>query len=284
MPDFARLRAKRLFLLDLDGTLYLDERLFDGAADFLRAIRSRGGTYRFLTNNSSRGAESYVEKLRRLGVEAETSDFLTSVDALIAHLRAQGMAEKLLYVCGTQSMKRQLTQAGLRLTDDRDAAVDALVMGFDTELTFQKLEDACILLNRGADYLATNPDWVCPTWYGFVPDCGSVCEMLFRATGRRPYVIGKPRPDMARLAMARGGFSAEETVLLGDRLYTGVHSEDAAMIGDRMDTDMVAGIETGLDTVLVLSGETKEADLAGSAVQPTFVLGSVADYLSILQE
>ena len=127
-----------------------------------------------------------MEKLRRLGVEAETSDFLTSVDALIAHLHAQGMAEKLLYVCGTQSMKRQLTQAGLRLTDDRDAAVDALVMGFDTELTFQKLEDACILLNRGADYLATNPDWVCPTWYGFVPDCGSVCEMLFRATGRRP--------------------------------------------------------------------------------------------------
>ena len=171
MPNLARLRAKRLFLLDLDGTLYLDERLFDGAADFLRAIRSRGGTYRFLTNNSSRGAESYVEKLRRLGVETEISDFLTSVDALIAHLRAQGMAEKLLYVCGTQSMKRQLTQAGLRLTDDRDAAVDALVMGFDTELTFQKLEDACILLNRGADYLATNPDWVCPTWYGFVAAC-----------------------------------------------------------------------------------------------------------------
>lgn len=251
MPDLARLRAKRLFLLDLDGTLYLDERLFDGAADFLRAIRSRGGTYRFLTNNSSRGAESYVEKLRRLGVEAETSDFLTSVDALIAHLHAQGMAEKLLYVCGTQSMKRQLTQAGLRLTDDRDAAVDA-----------------CILLNRGADYLATNPDWVCPTWYGFVPDCGSVCEMLFRATGRRPYVIGKPRPDMAHLAMARGGFSTEETVLLGDRLYT----------------DIACGVNAGIDTVLVLSGETKEADLAGSAVQPTFVLGSVADYLSILQE
>jgi len=163
---------------------------------------------------------------------------------------------------------RPPAQAGLRLTDDRDAAVDALVMGFDTELTFQKLEDACILLNRGADYLATNPDWVCPTWYGFVPDCGSVCEMLFRATGRRPYVIGKPRPDMAHLAMVHGGFSAEETVLLGDRLYT----------------DIACGVNAGIDTVLVLSGETKEADLAGSAVQPTFVLGSVAEYLSILQE
>ena len=92
--------------------------------------------------------------------------------------------------------------------------------------------------------------------------------MLFRATGRRPYVIGKPRPDMAHLAMARGGFSTEETVLLGDRLYT----------------DIACGVNAGIDTVLVLSGETKEADLAGSAVQPTFVLGSVADYLSILQE
>ena len=261
MPDLARLRAKRLFLLDLDGTLYLDERLFDGAADFLRAIRSRGGTYRFLTNNSSRGAESYVEKLRRLGVEAETSDFLTSVDALIAHLHAQGMAEKLLYVCGTQSMKRQLTQAGLRLTDDRDAAVDALVMGFDTELTFQKLEDACILLNRGADYLATNPDWVCPTWYGFVPDCGSVCEMLFRATGRRPYVIGKPRPDMAHLAMARGGFSTEETVLLGDRLYT----------------DIACGVNAGIDTVLVLSGVTSRHDISKFPYRPRLVLNGVGD-------
>ena len=200
-----------------------------------------------------------MEKLRRLGVEAEISDFLTSVDALIAHLHAQGMAEKLLYVCGTQSMKRQLTQAGLRLTDDRDAAVDALVMGFDTELTFQKLEDACILLNRGADYLATNPDWVCPTWYGFVPDCGSVCEMLFRATGRRPYVIGKPRPDMARLAMARGGFSAEETVLLGDRLYT----------------DIACAVNAGIDSVFVLSGEGTRDDIERDGIRPTWVYDDI---------
>lgn len=267
MPDLARLRAKRLFLLDLDGTLYLDERLFDGAADFLRAIRSRGGTYRFLTNNSSRGAESYVEKLRRLGVEAEISDFLTSVDALIAHLHAQGMAEKLLYVCGTQSMKRQLTQAGLRLTDDRDAAVDALVMGFDTELTFQKLEDACILLGQGIPYLATNPDWVCPTAYGFVPDCGSVCEMLWRATSRCPIVIGKPEPLMPQLAMLEAGVSARETLLVGDRIYT----------------DIASGANAGIDTLLVLSGETKEEDLPTADPQPTFVLPDVAALLNILE-
>ena len=268
MPDFARLLAKRLFLLDLDGTLYLDERLFDGAADFLRAIRSRGGTYRFLTNNSSRGAESYVEKLRRLGVEAETSDFLTSVDALIAHLHARGMAEKLLYVCGTQSMKRQLTQAGLRLTDDRDAAVDALVMGFDTELTFQKLEDACILLNRGADYLATNPDWVCPTWYGFVPDCGSVCQMLTNATGRRPTFIGKPQPAMAELAMRRTGFGPSETVLIGDRVYT----------------DIACAVNAGIDSILVLSGEGTREDVEKFGVRPTWIYDDIAAVYREMEE
>ena len=255
-------------LFDLDGTLYLDERLFDGAADFLRAIRSRGGTYRFLTNNSSRGAESYVEKLRRLGVETEISDFLTSVDALIAHLYAQGMAEKLLYVCGTQSMKRQLTQAGLRLTDDRDAAVDALVMGFDTELTFQKLEDACILLNRGADYVATHPDLVCPTWYGSAPDCGSVIEMLHTATGRRPKVIGKPQPEMALLAMERTGYSPRQTCLIGDRVYT----------------DIACGVNAGVDTIFVLSGEGVMEDIEKYGVQPTYCMQNIREVLNTLEK
>jgi len=265
--DAARLKGKRLFLLDMDGTLYLDERLFDGAAEFLAAIRARGGRYLFLTNNSSRGAEAYVAKLRRLGVAAEREDFLTSVDATILYLRRQGWQGKLLYVCGTASFKDQLREAGFRLTEARDDPVDVLLMGFDTELTFRKLEDACILLGRGVDYVATNPDWVCPTWYGYVPDCGSVCEMLWRATGRRPYVIGKPRPDMVRLAMAAAGAAAGETVVVGDRLYT----------------DVACGVNAGVDTVLVLSGETKEADLAASDVQPTFVLPDVRTLLEILQ-
>ncbi|MBQ5442522.1 MAG: HAD hydrolase-like protein, partial [Oscillospiraceae bacterium] len=132
----------------------------------------------------------------------------------------------------------------------------------------QKLEDACILLGRGVDYIATNPDWVCPTWYGFVPDCGSVCEMLYRATKRRPYVIGKPRPDMVQLAMQSIGASAEETVVVGDRIYT----------------DIACGVNAGVDTVLVLSGETKREDLAHSAVQPTFVLKDIKELLEILNQ
>ena len=152
---------KRLFLLDMDGTIYLDETLFDGTTDFLAQVRKIGGKYLFLTNNSSRSVEAYVEKMARLGIAAVRDDFLTSVDALIVYLDAHGYRDKLLYAFGTASFRSQLSRAGFRITDVCSEEVDALVCGFDTELTFQKLEDACILLNRGADFIAANPDWVC---------------------------------------------------------------------------------------------------------------------------
>ena len=141
-------------------------------------------------------------------------------------------------------------------------------MGFDTELTFQKLEDACILLNRGVEYIATNPDWVCPTWYGSVPDCGSVAEMLWRATGRRPQIIGKPQPHMVELAVKQSGFTKEQTVLLGDRLYT----------------DIKSGVHAGIDTVLVLSGEATLEDLAASDVKPAYVFENIRDFLNHIIE
>ena len=137
--------------------------------------------------------------------------------------------------------------------------MDCLIAGFDTELTFQKLEDACILLNRGVEFIATNPDWVCPTWYGSVPDCGSVCEMLFRATGRRPRVIGKPQPAMALLALERTGFDPGQAVMVGDRLYT----------------DVASGVNAGIDTAFVLSGEGTLADLDSSDVKPTWVFDDI---------
>lgn len=260
------LKKKRLFLFDLDGTLYLGDTLFSGVPELLALIRARGGQYRYLTNNSSRSVDAYAKRLTRLGAAAETGDFLTSVDALIAHLRANRMERHCFYVCGTASMKSQLCKAGFAVASSREDA-DALLMGFDTELTFQKLEDACILLGKNIPYLATNSDWVCPTAYGFVPDCGSVCEMLWRATGRRPVVIGKPEPAMPLLAMQQAGASPEETLLVGDRVYT----------------DIASGANAGIDTLLVLSGETKEADLPAAQPQPTFVLPGVQALLNILQ-
>ena len=207
-----------------------------------------------------------MQKLTRLGVATEAADFLTSVDALIHYLREHGGEDRRYYVCGTESMKSQLRAASFTVAERREDA-NALLMGFDTELTFQKLEDACILLGQGIPYLATNPDWVCPTAYGFVPDCGSVCEMLWRATSRRPIVIGKPEPLMPQLAMLEAGVSAQETLLVGDRIYT----------------DIASGANAGIDTLLVLSGETKEEDLPTADPQPTFVLPDVAALLNILE-
>lgn len=261
------LRGKRLFLLDMDGTIYLDDRLFDGTTDFLRYVRQIGGKYLFLTNNSSRSVEAYIEKLARLGIASEKSDFLTSVDALVIYLDANDYRDKLLYAFGTASFRKQLSDAGFRITDERSDDVEALVCGFDTELTFQKLEDACILLNRGVDFIAANPDWVCPTWYGYVPDCGSVCEMLYRATKRRPIFIGKPQPEMALLAMEKYGFRREETMLVGDRVYT----------------DIACAVRAGIDAVLVLSGESTLQDVEENTEKPTHIFENIRAVLHALQ-
>lgn len=254
-----KLRKKRLFLLDMDGTIYIDDRLFDGVTEFLNYIRAIGGQYLFLTNNSSRGIESYLDKLYRLGVPATKDNFLTSTDATIACLQKEYPGRK-CYVQGTRSFYAQLRNAGIPVTDTPDEDTDILLSGFDRELTFQKLEDSCILLNRGVEWLATNPDWVCPTWYGSVPDCGSVCRMLTTATGRTPRFIGKPQPEMVKLAMQKTGFAPEETVVIGDRIYT----------------DIACGVNAGVDSVFVLSGEGVPADIETYDIHPTWVYQDIA--------
>lgn len=260
------LLRKKLYLLDMDGTLYLGEELFDGTLDFLDTLCQHGAIVRYLTNNSSRSAVDYVKKLERLSIPSKPSDFLTSVDASIDVIHRE-YQDAVLYVCGTESLKTQLREAGICVVDKPSADVTCLLCGFDTELTFQKLEEACRLLGRGVDYIATNPDWVCPTEYGFVPDCGSVCDMLWRATGRRPRVIGKPQPDMVQLAMADCGISADETILIGDRLYT----------------DIQAGVNAGVDTVLVLSGESTMETVEESEVKPTAIMEDVRELTETLR-
>jgi HAD superfamily hydrolase (TIGR01450 family) len=141
-------------------------------------------------------------------------------------------------------------------------------MGNDNELTFKKLEDACILLLEDIPYIATNPDWVCPTAFGYVPDCGSVAEMLYRSTGKRPHFIGKPRPEMLTLAMEKFGYSKEETVMIGDRVYT----------------DIAAGYNAGVDTIFVLSGEGTVADAEASDTKPTYTIENIREVYNIIKE
>ena len=254
------LRQKKLFLLDMDGTIYLGDTLFDGTLDFLSRVRERGGKYLFVTNNSSRSVSSYVDRLAGMGIASTADDFLTSVDALIWYLRGK-YDDALIYAFGTRTFREQLAEAGFRVTDKLEDGISLLVCGFDTELTFQKLEDACILLGRGVDFVATNPDWVCPTSYGSVPDCGSVCEMLFRATGRRPKFIGKPEPEMALLSMERYGYSRAETILIGDRIYT----------------DIACGVNAGIDTAFVLSGEGVPEDIEKFQIRPSEVYQDIRE-------
>ena len=255
----------KLYLLDMDGTIYLDNDLFDGVTDFLAHIKKIGGKYIFLTNNSSKSVDKYIEKLRSLGIESVADDFLTSTDATVLYLKKKNYNK--IYAFGTTSFKEQLQNSGLPITDRLCDDIDCLCMGFDTELTFKKLEDACILLGRGVDYIATNPDWVCPTHYGYVPDCGSVSEMLYNATHRRPTFIGKPEPTMALLAMEKAGFTPENTALIGDRLYT----------------DIACGVNAGVCSVFVLSGEGTMEDLDKSAVKPDLIYNNIKDiYKDIL--
>ena len=259
------LSNKKLFLLDMDGTIYLDNDLFDGTIDFLDEVKARGGRYLFVTNNSSKGVEAYVEKLNRIGIKAVADDFLTSTDATILYLKEKYQGRK-FYSFGTKSFTSQLKDAGINVTTELEDDIFGIVMGNDNELTFKKLEDACKLLLNDIVYIATNPDWVCPTAFGYVPDCGSVAEMLFRATGKRPHFIGKPRPEMLTLAMEKYGYNKEEAVMIGDRVYT----------------DIAAGYNAGIDTIFVLSGEGTLEDAENTDTRPTYIMKNVREIYNVI--
>ncbi|MBR3969011.1 MAG: HAD-IIA family hydrolase [Clostridia bacterium] len=258
------LKNIKLYLLDMDGTIYLDDNLFDGVIDFLKHIKAIGGRYMFLTNNSSKSVDKYIKKLDKLGIAATAEDFLTSVDATIFYLKPKKY--KKIYALGTKSFKSQLIQEGLNITDTLEDDIDCLCMGFDTELAFQKIEDACILLGRDIDYIATNPDLVCPTWYGSVPDCGSVSEMLYNATGKKPFFIGKPNSLMVDLAVEKTGFAREQTALIGDRLYT----------------DIACATNAQVKGIFVLSGEGTKDDIQKYGVKPDYIYKDIKTLLNDL--
>jgi 4-nitrophenyl phosphatase len=256
------LQNAECFLLDMDGTIYLDDHLLPGAKALVAFLTQKGIPHFFITNNSSRSQEDYVNKLARLGLDVPPENIFTSGEATARYLRKRKLGEH-IYLVGTPSLEQEFRKHGFVLTDINP---DVAVLGFDTTLTYQKLWDLCNFVREGLPYIATHPDINCPTADGFMPDIGSMIALVATSTGRKPDVIvGKPYAPIVEAIIEKTGYSAERIVMVGDRLYT----------------DIALG-EAGLTTVLVLSGETKQADIPESEFQPDYTLDNVAELLAIL--
>ncbi len=260
--DTAALRDKKLFLFDMDGTIYLGNHLFEGVPELLEKIEKKGGRYVFITNNASKSVCDYVDKLHRLGLVNVTEEhFFTSAQAALMLLKAKH-ANDLIYVQGTRSLVNEFKVSGLSITTEFSDKAGAILVAFDPEFSGEKVYTTCEMLTKlDVPYYATNPDWVCPVEFGYIPDCGSMCQSFFRATGKMPEYIGKPQPTMIFEVMKKFGYSHAETVVIGDRLYT----------------DIASGKNAGVDTICVLSGEVtiEEVDKVDESQKPTYIFNHV---------
>jgi 4-nitrophenyl phosphatase/NagD protein len=259
--NFDKLKKVRCYLLDMDGTVFLGSQLLPGAADFLAILRQRGIQYFFLTNNSSRSKIEYANKLARLGIEAPENQIFTSGEATAIFIKKQ-MPDARIYLVGTQPLENEMRGQGFTLVDDKP---DFAVLGFDTTLTYEKLWKLCDFVRAGVPYIATHPDINCPTETGFMPDIGAMIAFIEASTGRRPdQIIGKPNLPVVDAMVEKSGFGVQDLCMVGDRLYT----------------DIALG-RAGLTTVLVLSGETKPADLPNSEFTPDYVMENLAELVRV---
>jgi HAD superfamily hydrolase (TIGR01450 family) len=260
------LLEKQLFLLDMDGTIYLDHTLFDGTLDFLQEIKNRKGKAMYITNNSSHSVSDYIQKLKSMGIHATREDFFTSSMGMALYLKKNHPGKR-VYCMGTKSLVQELTSSGIEVVMDPKAGVEVVVLGYDTELTYQKLCDVTLLLKNDLPYLATNPDYVCPVQFGFVPDCGAMAEMLRHSTGKMPHFIGKPDPLILLEAIRHSGFLPAQTVAIGDRMYT----------------DIKSGQNASVTTIGVLSGESTLKEIVEGNIHPDYVISSVKTLAELFQ-
>ncbi len=255
------LQDKKLFLFDIDGTLAVGDTLLDGTRDLLDYIGRIGGRALYITNNSTKSRRDYVEKFARWNLFAAEEDFVTASYAACLDMKRRYGDQK-LFVVGTRSFVRELRDFGLNVTESVEPDVRCVLVGYDSELTYQKTVNACELLRReDVAFDATNPDLCCPAPFGFVPDCGAICKMICCAAGREPRFIGKPDASIVALCLELAGFGPEQTVVVGDRLYT----------------DIACGINGGVDTALVFTGEAQPADLADTPYKPTWQFENVRE-------
>lgn len=251
------------FALDMDGTIYLGEKWIDGAREFLKAVEKAGKKYVFLTNNSSKNPQAYIEKLGRMGLFVNDDKIVTSGQATIDYLK-KNYPGKSVYLLGNELLKEEFVQEGIVL-DEKEPEI--VVVGFDTTLNYEKMCRVCDLVREGLPYISTHPDYNCPTETGFIPDAGAIHAFIHASAFRYPdHIIGKPNGDIMDYLAKRAGVSKEQTAMVGDRLYT----------------DVVAGVNNGYTGILVLSGEAGMKDVEHSDVIPDLIFSSVREMIPFL--
>ena len=255
--NLKRLEQTKLFVLDMDGTIYLGSKPIDGAIEFCESIVNSGKKLMYFTNNASRNPDDYVKKLNKLGFPCQRDMIVTSGDVTIAYLKKY-FPGKPVYLVGTPALEQSFTDAGIELSDK----TDIVVVSFDTTLTYEKLEKACTLIRNGAKFFSTHPDINCPTEDGYIPDSGAICGAVTLSTGVEPRYFGKPYAETVEMIETLSGIDRAHAVMVGDRLYT----------------DIALGKKNGMLSLLVMSGETtaQMVEAASDAEKPDLIFDSVA--------
>jgi HAD superfamily hydrolase (TIGR01457 family) len=248
---------KKYFILDMDGTFYLGDQILEGSLDFLKKVKGSGRNFLFFTNNSSKNQDVYVQKLARMGCTVDKSRVITSGMVTIHYLKKHWESPR-VYLLGTPMLEEDFQNRGIQLTEDNP---DAVVVGFDTTLTYEKLTKACTFIRNGVPFIATHPDNNCPMEDGPIPDCGAMCAFITKSTDVLPKYLGKPYEETMDYILDYLNASKDELVFVGDRLYT----------------DIAIGARNGAASVLVLTGETKLKDLDGSDVKPDIIVDRLID-------
>ncbi|MCI1467135.1 MAG: HAD-IIA family hydrolase [Lactobacillus sp.] len=252
----------RSFVLDMDGTVYLDETWIDGAKEFLHRIEETGRHYCFITNNSSKNPKTYLDKLHRMGLDINPkTQLVTSGMATIDYLQ-RNYSGKRVYLFGNPGLKDEFREAGIELDENHP---DLVVTAFSTSFDYQDLMKVTDLVRSGLPYIGTHPDYNCPTKTGFIPDIGSLHAYIKASTGRMPdKVIGKPHKEIMDYSL---------------NIMQGATAKNTAVVGDRLYTDIKSGVVNGLKSILVLSGEAKLEDVPHSDVKPDLTFDSVKEII-----
>lgn len=250
------------FIFDLDGTVYLGDKIIPGAKELFTLLRKQGKSFLFLTNNSSKSVTEYTAKLKKFGLNVEPANILISSQVTADYIKSLNNGDR-IFLLGTTGFHEELEKRSLKIVGTNP---DYVVLGLDTGLTYEKLKKACLFIRQGAKFIASHPDKICPSDIGPLIDCGSLAAAITSATGVEPKILGKPYQEMAETALKRLDAEPGDTAIVGDRLYT----------------DIKMGEELGLTTVLVLSGETKKGMLKDSALKPDFVFDSIIDLKNAL--